>query len=145
MQTQTVKRYTPAMPPKGMERGCVYRVLDKTIAVYMGTGTRVTVTHDGVMTADKGHVYIGVYSDRRSSALPSLGTHGKVHDELTLMDGQAGANVHERVVHDYLPVEICFGRVTDLGLHVDMTTQRFTVQPFDKERTAFVLMDADQE
>ena len=133
------------MPPKGRERGCVYRVLDKTIAVYMGTGTRLTVDANGVMDAVHGHVYIGV------SPYLARGTPAQrlARETLTLVDGQTGEYVCERVVQDYLPVEICLGRVTDLGLHVDMTTQRFTVpntlyQFEGKRQVVYVLMDDNQ-
>lgn len=131
------------MPPKGRERGCVYRVLDKTIAVYMGTGTRLTVNANGVMDAVHGHVYICV------QPYLALGTP-VARDTLTLVDGQTGEYVCERVVQDYLPVEICLGRVVDLGMHVDMTTQRFTVpntlyQFEGKRQVVYVLMDINQD
>ena len=128
------------MPIKGRERGCVYIALDKTISVYLGTGTRVTVNADGTMKAEHGHVYLNVspYVARGKPAQRLMRT------ELTLVNGMAGKYTSTRIVYDYLPVEMCLGKVTSLGLNVDMTTQRFSLMAFDGKHTEYVLMDEKQ-
>ncbi len=128
------------MPIKGRERGCVYVVLDKTVAVYLGTGTRVTVNTDGTMKADHGHVYLNI------SPHIARGKQARwlMRTELTLMNGMAGKYTSTRILKDYLPVEMCLGNVTGLGLNVDMATQRFSSRTLDGKHTEYVLMDEKQ-
>ncbi len=133
------------MPIKGRECGCVYIVLDKTVAVYLGTGTRVMVNADGTMKADHGHVYLNISPHiAHSKQVRWLRRIPLIRTELTLMNCMAGKYTSTCVLKDYLPVEMCLGNVTGLGLNVDMDTQRFSSRTLDGKHTEYVLMDEKQ-